>query len=85
MLSCLLGFVELGRVADVGRKARQGGAWRPMADKPKGYEPAVIIQEFARAHRTFAFWMALTEICVISVKGAVSKLGCGSDRARQPA
>ena len=41
-------------MADIGRKARREGTWRPRADKPKGYEPAPILQELARDRRNFS-------------------------------
>lgn len=43
-------------MADIGRETCQEGTLWPRADKPKGYEPGVMLQEIAPVRRIFVPW-----------------------------
>jgi hypothetical protein len=53
-MSCLLGSRSLRGWQTMAEGAPGRRRW-PRADKPKGYEPARMLQEFARRRWTFAF------------------------------
>lgn len=60
-------------MADIGRKVCRGDTLRPRADKPKGYEPTTMLQEFARARRTFAF----CSCTIVALLFRLEKRHCG--------